>query len=275
MNDRAEERGQSELAEVATVPGGLIDDLEVERNMSGLTLTGFQDTVALPVDTLEEARSAVDRSVETFTDVVLDNESAAAAYDEALSALNQLTPIRTTVDEDEGPRSVDNLRVGIRVYDRYSEVIAAFLDGMTRLVVSFDAGELERGADLIHLTSRQVDATSVLIIRLIFGVLEYGGRLVDDQGDPVDRELVAEIRWLTGDLQRRRTEIRELGTGKYEAATTKALEEAAEPGFEERAEAVLEGEAYSVEGLLDAVSPDPDAGWRGLRLAVEGRLRDF
>lgn len=272
VQDRVQDRRQSELAEIATAPGDLVDQLQQERNTSLLEVLGTPARVPTSGPGVEERRGDVDRSIVDFEEAVLANEPATQAYDETLAALDDLEAIREAVDESS-PRSFENLPAAHDLHDQYTQVISAVMDGTTRLAMAFDDADVRRGVDLIDLATRQTETVTVLSNHLMLAALE-DGRLIDDQGNAVDRELTAEIGGSFQELRLHRSELVQLGTGKYEPATTKAVQDSDATGFEDLLLSIVDGEPYTINDVVTAIAPFPGAAYHRLRLDVEDLLRD-
>jgi signal transduction histidine kinase len=262
-----EVRREADLALAATGPGGLISTLQEERNISGVFILGAQDIIDTPVGNPEEARANTDDALDTFLDRIERSDRAEEVYAPAVEALeNDLDDLRGLVDEQEWPDELtidpERREVQLDIFAGYSTVITAMLDGNTALAQEIDDPDMRRGAELIDLTSRQTDLLAHLVSKGLSTVAGSGGQLED-------REIIADMGALYGELLANGQGIAIRGTGQYGDAYELRNEQNQELDFVGVFGEIFETREVDQAAMLASVSATGDEGYFGFRGDVE------
>ncbi|HEY8523342.1 MAG TPA: nitrate- and nitrite sensing domain-containing protein [Acidimicrobiales bacterium] len=257
-NEGNEVREQTELAEASIGPGGLISNLQHERNYGSVWLMGFEQTVEIPVEDFEEATSNTDESLEAFRrDIESKGGDVEEIYAPAFEALDRLPEIRRAVTEFEGERVPENQPLADPMFQQYTEIITALFEANTQVALAIDDPTLRRGAELLDLASRQTDAIARLIREFLLAGL--GGGLDTP-------EEIADASAVYGEVLSNQEAIRSLGnTGPYREITQRLAEESDSTGFVDIAAEVLDTGEVPIEEVLGSVSIDPDFSYYGFR----------
>jgi signal transduction histidine kinase len=266
--DADEVREQTDLATASIGPSGVINSLQNERNYASLYLLGFDETVEVPVASFQEAKAATDAAITSFrVDIERKGGDAAETYGPALGALDGLAELRQQVDTFEGKRDVLNTDTSDPNFVAYTEIVSGLFDANTQVALAIDDPILRRGVELTDISSRQTD----MIARTIRSLLLTG--LSEDQLD--QPEEFADASELFGQVLNNRAQVVSLGTGVYEPATNRVIEESDATGFIPIVEQTLaEGGAVPITEILDTVDIDQDTSYYGFRNRVEDVLLD-
>ncbi|HEX8804390.1 MAG TPA: nitrate- and nitrite sensing domain-containing protein, partial [Acidimicrobiales bacterium] len=257
-----EVRDQTQLAEASIGPSGLISNLQNERNFGSVYLIGFDDTLQLPVDSYEEAKTATDESLDSFRDdIAAKGGDVEQAYAPAMEALDQLESLRNTVDSYEGERDLNNQEVSDPVFQGYTEIISAFFEANTKVALAIDDPTLRRGAELSDLASRQTDAIARLIRSLLLAGVSPGNL---DQPEEIARSSS-----IYGEVLSNQDAIRSLGNaGIYQEITQRLARESDSTGFVDLVGETLGSGEVPVQPIMDSVSIDDDFSYYGFRSRV-------
>jgi signal transduction histidine kinase len=264
-NDEANEvRQQTELAEASIGPGGLITNLQHERNFGSVWLLGSEEILDLPVESFDEAIANTDESFEIFRDdIEAKGGEVEETYAPAFEAFEQVEGLRRMVTEFEGDpnnRTFDNQYIADPLFQGYTEVVGALFEANTQVALAIDDPTLRRGAELSDLASRQTDA----IARLIREFLLAG--VGDGLHDPQE---VADASAIYGEVLANQQAVRSLGnTGVYADVTQRLAEESDATGFVNLASQTLETGEVDINATLESVSIDPDYSYYGFRARV-------
>jgi signal transduction histidine kinase len=262
-------RNQADLAKSATGPDGLLTSLQDERNRATVDMIGQGALLELPVADNAAARQVVDQALANFRNLVADQQAEVQeTYQPALDKLDELDAIRADVDANEGPFDLENIEPTDEIFQRYSEVVDALLQGNTRVAVAIDDPELRRGADLAYMAGRETD----LIARLIRTLLLSGAT----NNNKLDsREELAAAGGLFGQVEKTHNAILDMSTGEYEDAGQKLSSEVEATGLIETVvpQAIESGD-IDFPSVLGAVSVERDETYYGFRNSVKQILEE-
>ncbi len=156
-------------AELVVAPKDLVVALGQERTLAVLTLLGVEDVAELPVETNDAARRETDTALATFRGVVADADPAGgAAYRNAFDVLQDLSPLRATIDSRAQPPALSEMPYATLVQSRYRALVAALLAASSRFVATTDDDvELHHGAVLFKTALEQVERVALLGYELV------------------------------------------------------------------------------------------------------------
>ncbi|MCU4184824.1 nitrate- and nitrite sensing domain-containing protein [Acidiferrimicrobium sp. IK] len=170
-------RQQRSLAAAALGPSGLVSALQNERNEAALGLLGLDKAVNLGVVSNGQARGATSVATAQFESTVAAAPVAASLYEPAIGSMSQLAAIRRSVDQFSGTRPLsDSAAIGIatQVYNRYSAVVAVFLNATSQVAASISDTTLRNGAEILYASLRQSEAQAQ-VVHDVFDGLPAGG----------------------------------------------------------------------------------------------------
>ena len=200
-------KDETALATTTVGPGGLILALQNERDDASTKILGQSELLDLSVDDTEDVRTQTDTSLKQFKQVVNGRDpEAAAAFTDAFRELERLGDIRRSVDEIDGPATLDNINVAATVFSRYTAVIGPLLDANADLRLSVDDAVLRNGAELLDQVSRLTESVARLNREVTFQILSGG--LTNSARTILVADLVA-------DYDNHLDGIRVLGAGPY------------------------------------------------------------
>ncbi|HEX8803763.1 MAG TPA: nitrate- and nitrite sensing domain-containing protein, partial [Acidimicrobiales bacterium] len=171
-------RSQTDLARAAIGPSGLITTLQNERTWPAVELVGFDEAVTVQVHGYEETRAQTDAAIAEFRDTIENgNETVADIFRAPLEGLTEkLEDIRSDIDANDAPRTMDNIGFGMGVFDRYTDLIEPFFDATTRISLAVDDTELRQGTELADTVARQLEVLPLLMNATInYSVLSPNG----------------------------------------------------------------------------------------------------
>jgi HAMP domain-containing protein len=168
-------KDETALATTTVGPGGLILALQNERDDASTKILGQSELLDLSVEDTDDVRAQTDTSLKQFKAVVSERDpEAAAAFTDAFRELDRLADIRKSVDEIEGPATLDNINVAATVFSRYTAVIGPLLDANADLRLSVDDSVLRNGAELLDQVSRLTESVARLNREVTFQILSGG-----------------------------------------------------------------------------------------------------
>ncbi len=231
-------------AEVAIAPRALVAAMQDERNLATIWLIGFEEALVLPVSDTAQARSATDAAVAAFEAFVAASPER-AAYAQALGSLDGLGLLRSDIDADPGPRTLDNLPASQDVFARYTELVDAVLRDQVAFAESIDDPGVRAGAEAYARGVQLFEQIAQLAYVSVPAVVVPDADVV-------------------GELSRLRTEVQQgldslvadtAGTPYEEAATT-FVGEIEDSGLLDAIGAALAGEA-DIGAILSALDAGP------------------
>ena len=176
----AQIRSQTDLAEAAIGPSGLVSALQNERTWPAVDLVGQTAVVDMPVEGYEDTRAATDAALIEFRDLIESKgASVREAYRDALEQLEAIDQLRADIDDNiatVNPRTIDNnFAFSHEVFSRYSELIQPFFDATTRISLAIDDPELRQGTELADTATRQIEEMSLLLNGVMGDAMSEGG----------------------------------------------------------------------------------------------------
>ncbi|HZA79415.1 MAG TPA: nitrate- and nitrite sensing domain-containing protein [Acidimicrobiales bacterium] len=268
--DEVEE--QVDLATATIGPSGVINSLQNERNYASLWLLGFETAVEVPVESFAEAKQVTDDAIASFrADVERKGGDVAETYGPALEALDGLGELRQQVDTYEGERDIFNVDASDPNFQGYTDILTRLFDANTQVAPAIDDPILRRGVELSDISTRQTDLIARTIRSLLMPAVEgTGNQLLDAP------EEIAETSGLFGQVLTNRTQVASLGTGVYQAATDRVIEESDATGFIPIVQQTLDEAPGPVPivDILDTVDIDQNTSYYGFRQRVEDIIVD-
>ncbi|MFP3900099.1 MAG: nitrate- and nitrite sensing domain-containing protein [Acidimicrobiia bacterium] len=268
-------REQAALATASIGPNGLITALMNERNFSAVWLLGFAESGALelPVDSNEQARQETDQALELFTDEVLtEGGDVERTYRPALEELEALAALRTATDDYPGVRQLaESIDYSDMIFDGYTDLIHGLFEANSQVALAVDDAELRRAVELSDLASRQIDTYALLTSELLVGQLANS-----DLPAPIHEPAVnSTASDLYGQALRNLEDIRSLGTGRFQQATDRLMEESESLGFIPTAGRSIEEGVVPIGDLTASVSNEStDFSHYGFRTRVGDLLEE-
>lgn len=244
-------RVATDAAELATASRTLLDALRDERNLTFLHLLGFEDTIALPVTDLAQARASTDAAVAAHTALV---EQAWPSDDGPnLDGLATLAQLRLDVDAVTEPRTFTNVDAAMRVSAGYSEVVDGVLFVDHEVTVAVDEPEVTPAAEAYWHGLKVQHETNELLWATLVSVIAG----VDDA------ESVTELSARVAEVEQGVQALQDASAGQpFEDAAASAVEDLRRSGLIDAARTVLEGGEVDISALLEANLDTPvDGGW--------------
>jgi signal transduction histidine kinase len=203
---------QSELATSADGPTALIIAIQNERNWAVTELFGQGGIVDVNVAGYDETRADTDAALEGFREELSrSQDETIAAYAPAIEGLSELQPLRDSIDNYPGPRTVEAVGFANEVFAHYKAMIEPFLEGTSLIADVVGHADLGQGAALLDTSLRQIETIANLVRQtIIYGVLSEGGLNRWDE--------IAEVSGLRDRFRRYATRLHEESTGIYAAA---------------------------------------------------------
>jgi signal transduction histidine kinase len=246
--DRAEV--QADLALATAGPRGLVRNLQIERNWSTATLMGTEAALDLPYDSFEQARSAVDDALAEFGPQVEGSSAQVRdAYGPAVAALDGLADLRASVDAEPAGDG-DNYNFSAEVFAGYTALIDQLVSAGEQVSVDVDDPDLRHGADIVNLSTRQLDDNARLIRALVSPDLNEG------QSPAASQEARSNVEELLAVMRTRRQAIELDGKGPYQDMVEQALANENLTAVFDMAEDTLATGRTNVRAALDISAPD-------------------
>ncbi|MGH9191879.1 MAG: nitrate- and nitrite sensing domain-containing protein, partial [Acidimicrobiales bacterium] len=265
-----EVKDQTDLATASIGPSGVINSLQNERNYASLWLLGQEANVEVPVESFDEAKQATDAAATSFrADVERKGGEVRETYGPALEALDGLPELRRQVDTFEGERGLFNTDASDPNFQGYTEIVGPLFEANTQVALAIDDPILRRGVELTDISSRQTDMIARTIRSLLLPAVTPNN-VFDTPAE------IAETSELFGQVIDNRAQILSLGTGVYQGATDRLIEESDATGFIPIVQETLDqapGPVPIVE-ILDTVDIDQNTSYYGFRNRVEDVLLD-
>lgn len=255
-------RRQTQLASSADGPSRLLINLQNERSWAAVELIGQGDDAELIVEGYDETRGASDDALAGFEARLADEPvETRRAFGPALDGLaDGLRDVRERIDADTAPRTLGNLQLSHETFSAYTELVDPFFDGLASVALAVDHPDLRRGAELLDLTTRQVEALGLLGREVgITSLLSPGGI---DQREEI--ATVAALRRRFVDLA---AQIRDGSTGPYAGAGDDRLLIDYPAAVDDQVEAAMQGD-FDTEAMLATLTPPPEDTYLGYRERV-------
>ncbi|MFO7281813.1 MAG: nitrate- and nitrite sensing domain-containing protein, partial [Thermoanaerobacterales bacterium] len=260
-------KDQNELATAAIGPGGLITGLQNERNYGSLYILGFENALQLPVTSFEEAVAETDAAIARFrAEVDEKGGEVAETYEPALDTIaERIDELRSLVTGLEGERSLERTDVSDPFFNGYTELIDELFRANSQVSLAIDDPTLRRGVELTDLASHQIENVArtqrVVLLAGVTGRLDSPQEIADTAG-------------LLGQVRDNLDQTRDLGTGRFEAATTRVLEQFEQSGWLDLVEEALDTGEVRLTETLNALSREDDEGFNGYRTVVNELIHE-
>ena len=261
-------RRQTQLAASADGPSRLLINLQNERSWAAVELIGQSEGADLLVEGYDETRRQTDEALAGFEERLADGPAETRrAFAPALDGLAEgLRAVRERIDAETGPRTLDNLELSDESFTAYTELVDPFFNGLASVALAVDHPDLRRGAELLGLSTRQVEALGLLGREVgITSLLTSGGI---DQREEI--AAVAVLRWRFNDLAH---QLHDGSTGPYAAAGDEQLLVDYPAAVDGQVEAAMQG-AFDTEAMLDTMTPSSEDTYLGYRERVADILVD-
>ncbi|HMG43627.1 MAG TPA: HAMP domain-containing protein, partial [Acidimicrobiales bacterium] len=255
--DVREVRSQTHLATATIGPAGLLSSLQDERSWAVAELSGTESSLTLDVTGYAETQARTDEALAAFRSEMEERGGdIAAVYRPALAGIGDVTALRQEIDAHNEANPVVDLTFADQVFDRYAELTTPFLDANTRLALAIDSPGLRQGAELIDLSSRQIETTADLVRALI-----QGGA----SGTIEERDELIQVATLT--------EVFELNSAAIKGSRREPYDELVDDEFPEKvttdllavADVAIAGERVDANQVLAAVNVPIDQSYIGFR----------
>jgi CHASE3 domain sensor protein len=267
---------QAELATATLGFGTLHDSLLTERNITGSYLRGVESTVDLPVDTIEDARTLTDRSLDEFRatiasksdDIQAAHRPAFDAIDGNLDDIPSLSELRTRVDEFEGERSLlIEDPISPETWDSYTDIVDLLFAAYSDIGLEIDDyPDLRRGARLIQLSSIQAELVAQLVRELV--VAQFSS----EEPGLVEVEEKTRIGGLRGQLRDNESAIVANGVGPYAALVDDLFESNQIQRFPQVVDAAQLSGEIDIDAMFEYAVSQEEFGYAQFADAVEDEL---
>jgi signal transduction histidine kinase len=269
--DRADVREQTELADSAIGPKGLITSLQNERTWAAVDLIGQGGAVNVPVEGYEEARAQTDAAINSLRDTLeTKGDAVGDAFDPALAGISELDQLRADIDENVAtvnPRTPDNnMEFSTQVFERFTQLIEPFFDATTRISLAIDDPELRQGTELSDTAARQIEVLSLLLNRIITdSTLTEGG-----MNTPAE---VARASMLHEQFERNSATMLS-GTGPYAEIAEERFPVALTDRVNEQADLAILSNRMDLPTVLAAVDVPDDEGYENYQDGITAQIRE-
>jgi signal transduction histidine kinase len=258
-------RAQTELAEAAIGPGGLITTLQNERTWPAVDLIGQGDAVQIPVKGYDETRSDTDEALAQFREQLkTKGESISNAFQPALDQLADLEALRADIDANVAAvpdrTFLNNIEFSHEVFERYTNLIAPFFDATTRISLAIDDPELRQGTELADAAARQIEELSLLLNGII------GDITMSENGVDTPEEITVSSTRLAN-FQRLATTMRN-GTGPYAEIAQEHFPAALTDSIVEAVDLAITANARDIDVLLAAANVPEEDNYAAYQAAV-------
>jgi hypothetical protein len=260
-----QELDQARVAVAAIGPSGLMSGLQDERSWALIELIGQEEQIVFDVRGYGDTRRTDAAIAEFRTQIAASGGIVAEAYQPSIDGLDDLAAIRSDIDANDVPRTLEgNSDFAREVFRRYAALITAFNEGNSRVALAVDDASLRQGAELVDLISRHIETNIQLEIDIVDSALP------PDPG--VSRD---EIRAIAMSADRFRRGVAAITTGAR-GRYRHLVEEATPTEWNERAlaaadHAALRGEVDIGRVLSDAGLPEAQT-YLGLRERIADQL---
>ncbi|HEX6568873.1 MAG TPA: nitrate- and nitrite sensing domain-containing protein [Acidimicrobiales bacterium] len=266
-----EVREQTDLAEAAIGPSGLITTLQNERTWPAVDLIGQVDSVNVPVEGYEQTRAETDRALALFREQVASkDDSIAQAFKPALDQLADLEQLRADIDQNVAtvnPRTIENnIEFSHEAFDRYTRLIEPFFDATTRISLAIDDPELRQGTEMADAAARQIEVLSLLINGI------FGDFFLTEGGLNTPAEMAASsTRQANFEGY---AEVMRSGTGPYAAIADEYFPAELTEDVIEQSTLAITTNTLDQEVLFAAVNVPDDEGYLAYQKAVAAEIAD-
>jgi signal transduction histidine kinase len=270
-DDVSQIREQTDLAEAAIGPSGLITSLQNERTWPAVDLIGQGDAVNVTVRGYEDTRAETDTALAAFRDEVASkDQSIANAFQPAIDQLADLEQLRSDIDANVAavnPRSIaNNIEFSHEVFDRYTQLIEPFFDATTRISLAIDDPELRQGTEMADAAARQVEVLSLLLNGIISDMT------ISPDGINTPAEITQHS--ITHASFERNAAAMLAGTGPYAQIAAEYFPAALTDRVNEQATQAITANQMDLPVMLDAVNVPKEEGYFAYQEAVAAEIVD-
>jgi signal transduction histidine kinase len=266
--ERDEVRSQTQLAEAATGPSGLITALQNERTWPAVDLIGQSEQVTIPVPGYERTRGETDEALAQFREQIGSKDPLIAeAFKPALDGLVALEQLRSDIDQNVTTtpnRTMDNnIDFSREVFSRYTELISPFFDATTRISLAIDDPELRQGTEMADAAARQIEDLSLLLNGIIGDAFQEGGT-----------KTAAQITEASVNHERFKTNAATMlaGTGPYADVAAEHFPADLTDRVNKQADLATSGGEIDISALLEDVNVPADEGYAAYQQAVADEI---
>jgi len=258
-DEAAEVRRETRLATAATGPSSLVNALQDERSWAVIALTGLETQYDAPVVGYEATREATDETLVAFrASTEAQGGVVEEVYRGAIEALAEVEAIRTEIDADTAPKTLDNMPFSTGMYDRYSELISQVLEANSRISLELQDADLRRGTELADLAAQQFEVqANVSRETLVAAMMSPGGLDTHDE--------IRKVAGLLSTFERNNRAIENF-TGRQAEIVEQWHPVEMAVLVQDRVRAAIEtGTIDDLQSFLDGTAPGPDEGFTRLR----------
>ncbi len=264
-------RAQTDLAEAAIGPSGLITSLQNERTWAALDLVGYAGMVTIPVEGYDETRTATNTAIDQFrARITTKGDAVAAAYQPALDGLGELEQLRADIDANVAavnPRTTDNNGdFSQAVFERATALIEPFFDATTRIALAIDDPELRQGTELADAATRQIEVLSLLASGIIRDATTSEGGL--NTPAEISRAASLHASFL------RNAETMLAGTGEYADIAASSFPVAITEDINEQVDKAIATSTVDVEVMLAVLDVPEDESFMAYQEAVAAQIEE-
>ncbi|HKE75611.1 MAG TPA: ATP-binding protein [Acidimicrobiales bacterium] len=267
-------RSQTRLATATIGPNGLITALQNERNWASAYLVGVDKQLTLEVKGYDKTRAATDSALQDFQASLQGRGPVARdAYAPALGGLADLATLRKDIDEytAHSSRTLADIGFTTTLFDRYTALIAPFLDGMSRISIATDDRDLRQGANLTETVTRQIEIMPQIANALVLPATVSTGP-GDASGISSSAE-IAKISRLRVVFDRQAEVLRTAG-GPYAAVAEKYYPQQITKVIDDQATKGVSTGNVDVQVFLNGLDVPLDQAYLGYRDHIAGALQD-
>lgn len=143
----------------ATVgPNGVVSALQNERDWAMAEQLGVDDVLGGPIEGYEASRAWTDRALTDLRRVMPGvADSVVQDFEQALREAETIGQIRREVDSVSAPPDVNNLPRVVEISEKYTRLVAQFLDPSVRAPEDVDDADLRSHVRVSRLASQQIE----------------------------------------------------------------------------------------------------------------------
>ena len=264
--DVREVRTQTHLATATIGPAGLLSTLQNERSWAVAQLSGAESSVTLQTKGYPETREATDGALAAFReDLDQGSSDVAAVYRPALDNIGKLAALRQEIDARIASGPVPDLDFADGIFDRYADLTSPFLDANSRLSLAIDNPGLRQGAELIDVSSRQIETLADLSRTLIQGGLS---------GDFEERDEIIAVASLAEQFEQNAQAIKDTRREPYRSLVESGYPEKISTDLLAMAETAISGGQVPMADVLAVVDVPVESSYAGFRTKTADLLDD-
>jgi nitrate/nitrite sensing protein len=249
--------------DLVVAPRTLLDALEAENAAAVLTIVDMTDVG--PATDIAGTRAATDAAAEELATVVADAGAEGEAYGSALSVLDTLASLRSTVDSIPPGTDPSTINQANAVDQNYNDIADLLVSASETVSIAVEGPDRAVGARLFATGMRQRLRTDQLLAGLS-QIFNTGPTLDEpDEITAVSEQWTAYRAGLTDVLSDAE------GT-EYQDAADRLDEELSTFGYLAPVEEILDGATIDFTALIESTSMPLEQGWTGFLDAVGALL---